>query len=407
MKIARSIIISAKQLSGHKMRTVLALVGIIVGVSAVIVMVSIGMGAQKEILSRIDDMGRNLVIINAGVPVTRGHRSFIRRVPDTLVIRDMESLFEQVPAIDQISAYQSRNFTVKYRNMAVNTSVAGTSPDFMNIRNYNIAGGHYFTFHEDLSFARVAVLGHRVKEGLFENLDPVGETIIIGNIPFQVIGYLAEKGTDIDGNDQDNFVFIPINTGLRRVFNQNHLRSLYIQLSNTESLEDTLNEIRDILRHNHNLVRYDREDDFSIITQEEIMEAHRETADEFTLLITSIASLSLLIGGVGVLSIMLIAIKERQREIGLRMSVGAHRSDIMLQFVIEASMLGTAGGLSGILIGLFTSYGLVLFAGWELAISVPSIVISFFFSFLIGLFFGVYPAYRASLLNPIVALRSE
>lgn len=407
MKIARSIVISAKQLTAHTMRTVLALVGIIVGVSAVIVMVSIGMGAQQEVLSKINDMGKNMIIINAGVPITRGSRSFIRRVPDTLKMRDIESLFHQVPAIEQISPYQSRSFSVKYRNANVFTTIVGTSPEFVNIRNYRLAGGHYFSHQEDMSFSRVAVLGYRVKDSLFEHLDPVGETIIIGHIPFTVIGHLQEKGSDIDGNDQDNFIFIPINTGLRRVFNINYLRSIYIQLSDNAEFDLTIEEISDILRHNHDLIRHGREDDFSIITQEEILETHKETTDSFTALITSIASLSLLIGGVGILSIMLIAIKERSQEIGLRMSVGASRSDIMLQFIIEASILGISGGLLGIIIGILISYGLVLFAEWTLSISLLSIIVSFFFSFIIGLFFGVYPAYKASLLDPIVALRAE
>lgn len=407
MKIAGSIIISVKQLSGHKMRTVLALIGIIIGVSAVIIVVSIGMGAQREVLSKIDDMGTNLIIVNAGVPITRGGMTFFPRPPSTLTIKDGESLFMQISKIEQFSPYQSRSFNVKYQNASVYVTVAGTSPEFAEITNYKIASGDYFAHFEDESFARVAVLGYRVKDALFEHLDPVGETVYIGNQPFRVIGWLEEKGSDVSGSDQDNFVFIPINTGLRRVFNQNYLRSIYLQLSSFDRLDDTVNEISEILRHNHNLVRFDRDDDFTIITQEDIIEAYKETADSFTALITGIAGISLLIGGVGVLSIMLIAIRERSREIGLRMSVGARRSDIMLQFIIEASILGTAGGLLGIAIGMVVSYGLILFADWTLAISVPSIVISFFFSFIVGMFFGVYPAYKASLLNPITALRSE
>ncbi len=389
------------------MRTVLALIGIIVGVSAVIVMVSIGLGAEKEILDKISDMGRNLVIVNAGVPVEHGGRRFYGRTPRTLSLDDVESLYMQISAVKNISPYQTSGFNIKYRDVTTGTTVVGVSPEYKEIRNYEIESGSFFSYQEDISYSRVAVLGHTVKEALFEHLDPVGETIRVGNIPFKVIGCLKEKGSDVEGNDQDNYIFIPINTAFRRVFNRDYLRSIYIQLSENSGQASVIDDIEDVLRHNHRLVMQDREDDFTVVTQDEIAEAHKETSESFTMLITSIAGISLLIGGIGVLSIMLIAIKERSREIGLRMSVGALRKDIMLQFIIEASILGTAGGILGIIIGILIAWGLVYFSGWVLSISWISIVVSFFFSFFVGMFFGVYPAYKASLLDPIVALRSE
>lgn len=407
MKTAQSIVISAKQLTGHKMRTVLALIGIIVGVSAVIVMVSIGLGAEREVLAKISDMGRNMVIVNAGVPIERGGRRFYGRTPRTLGLKDVEALYMQVSEIKNISPYQTRGFYAKYGNMTTGTTVVGVSPEYAEIRNYSLASGDFISFQDDASFSRVAVLGHTVKEALFEHLDPTGETIIIGNFPFRVIGYLGAKGADAEGNDQDNYIFIPINTAFRRVFNLDYLRSIYIQLSGDTEQESVIDDIRDVLRHSHNLVRQEKEDDFTIVTQDEIAETHKETSESFTLLITSIAGISLLIGGIGVLSIMLIAIKERSREIGLRMSVGALRRDIMLQFILESSILGTVGGVLGIITGIIISWGLVYFAGWVLAISWLSVIVSFFFSFFVGMFFGVYPAYKASLLDPIVALRSE
>ncbi len=407
MKITRSIRISRKQLLAHKLRTALALIGIIIGVSTVIIMVAIGNGAQREVLAKIETMGTNLLIVNSGQVQKSAGRQQIQGTVTTLIPEDADAIVRECSAVNAAAPVQSKKIQVKYGNLSTNTTVAGTTPDFQEVRNFRISSGTFFSEEENLASRRVAAIGQAVVENLFAGRDPIGETIRIGRVPFEVIGVMEQKGVDLNGFDQDNQIFIPIRTALRRVFNISHIGSIHIQAVDTEAMERAAAQITETLRDRHRLNRRQKANDFTIQNQADLLEAQRETTDTFTMLIGSIAGISLLVGGIGILAIMLIAIRERTNEIGLRRAVGARRKDIMTQFVLEASILSVGGGLIGTLLGILGALFVRVGTSWAVILSPNSIALAFFFSLLIGMFFGVYPARRASLLDPITALRSE
>jgi len=407
MNITRSIRISRKQLAAHKLRTALALTGIVIGVSAVIIMVAIGNGAQEEVLSKIESMGTNLLIVNAGQVQKSAGRQQIRGTVTTLTLEDVDAIGRECSAVNAVAPLQSKKMQIKYGNLSTNTTVIGTTTEFRKVRNFRVSTGVLFTDEENLSSRRAAVLGQSVVNNLFEGRNPIGETIRIGKVPFEVIGVMESKGVDLNGADQDDQIFIPIRTALRRVFNLPYISAINIQATNTEAMGRAVVQITEMLRDRHRLNKQQKLDDFTIQNQADLLEAQRETTDTFTMLIGSIAGISLLVGGIGILAIMLIAIRERTNEIGLRMAVGASRKDIMTQFVIEASILGVGGGLVGILLGVLGAFFVGIGTSWAVSISPGSVGLAFGFSLLVGLFFGVYPARRASLLDPITALRSE
>ena len=407
MNLTRTINISRKQLSAHKLRTALALIGIIIGVSAIIVMVAIGTGAQREVLSTIEEMGTNLVVVNAAEVRRSPGRQDIRGTVTTLTVRDAEIVERDVPDVTAVAPVQSRRMQVRYGNLTSNVTIVGTTPDFQDVRNFRTGIGSFFDELDDITVQRVAVIGAGVHRNLFDGQNVIGETFRIGNVPFEVIGIMEPKGVDLDGVDQDDQIFIPIQTALRRVFNLSYIHTIYMQTQHEDVMDRAAEQVRYILRERHRMVREDQPDDFTIHTQLEFLDAHRETTDAFTMLIGSIAGVSLLVGGIGILAIMLISVRERVNEIGLRMAVGARRKDVMTQFLIESSMLAIGGGLAGIIIGIAGSVIVGTATEWTTTVSLYSVLLAFFFSLVIGLFFGVYPAKKASLLDPIEALRSE
>ena len=389
------------------MRTALALLGIVIGVSAVIIMVAIGNGAQEQVLSKIQAMGTNLIVINAGQVQKSAGRQQIRGTVTTLILDDVEAVGRECSAVNAAAPLQNKKMQVKYGNLSTNTTVVGTTAEFQKVRNFHVATGAFFTDEENLASRRAAVLGRSVVKNLFEGSNPVGEPIRIGKVTFEVIGVMESKGVDLNGFDQDDQIFIPIRTALRRVFNLPYINTINVRATSNESMARAVTQITEILRDRHRLNKQQKPDDFTIQNQADLLEAQRETTDTFTMLIGSIAGISLLVGGIGILAIMLIAIRERTNEIGLRMAVGASRKDIMAQFVIEASILGVGGGLVGILLGILGAFSVRVATSWAVSISPDSVGLAFGFSLLVGLFFGVYPARRASLLDPITALRSE
>ena len=407
MKISKSIRISRNQLLSNKIRTILSLIGIIIGVSAVIIMVAIGNGAQKEVLNKIESMGTNLIVVNAGQVQKTSGRQQIRGTVTTLTIEDADILASECPAVSKSTPVQTKKLLVKWGNLSSNTTITGTTSDYQTIRNFYIESGTFFSEEENKASVRYAVLGQTVVKNLFGKNDPIGETVRIGRVPFKVIGIMESKGTDLNGVDQDDQIFIPVQTALRRVFNLTYINTINLQVLSSNEMDVAIKQVSEVLRERHRLDRLNKPDDFTIQNQVELLETQKETTDTFTALIVSVASISLIVGGIGILAIMLIAIKERIKEIGLRMAVGASRKDILFQFIIEATILSVGGGVIGIFIGVFIAIITSIATEWTLSISIPSIVYSFLFSLAIGLFFGVYPARKASMLDPIESLRSE
>ena len=405
MKLVRGTRIAIKTLFSHKLRTALATLGIVIGVCSVIVMVAIGEGAQREVLAKIQSMGTDLVIVTSGqVKVIAGRRRQTGNVT-TLTMRDLKAVGEEARLIRAVAPSQARKLLVKQEAVSTSTNVEGTTEQILPIRNLRLKNGRFFTEEENRTLQRVAVLGKTVATNLFDGRDPVGETIRVGKVAFEVIGVLDEKGTDLLGSDQDDVVFVPIDTALRRLFNIAYINTLFIQAKSSDLIDQAAAEVSVILRERHRLEG--KPDDFSIQSQTEVLKTEQETSQTFTNLLSAVAGISLLVGGVGILAVMLMAIKERTREIGVRRAVGALRRDLLLQFVVESVVLSVSGGAAGIVLGVALSLGAAHFTKWPMSLSAPAIAVAFLFSGAIGIVFGVYPAVKAARLDPIEALRAE
>ena len=405
MKLIKGTQIALKALFSHKLRTALAMTGIVVGVCSVIVMVALGDGAQQQVLSKIQAMGTDLVMVTPGQVKTIAGRQRQTGNVSTLTMRDARAITEEAGNIKAAAPAQSKKMLVKYEALSATTSVIGTTEAIIPVRDLNINKGRFFNEDEDKTSQRVAVLGETVARNLFENRDPVNESIRLGKVSFEVIGVLGKKGTDLVGTDQDDVIYIPVNTALRRLFNLTYINNIYIQAKSSNHIEKAASEITEILREKHRL--RNKPDDFTVQSQTEILKTEKETTQTFTNLLGTVAGISLLVGGVGILAIMLISIKERTREIGLRRAVGALRRDLLLQFVVESLTLSASGGIAGIVLGVALSVSASYFTKWPMSLSVPAIAVAFAFSAIIGLIFGVYPATKAARLDPIEALKAE
>jgi putative ABC transport system permease protein len=406
MKIAKNIEISKKILLERKVRTVLSLSGIIVGVCAVIVMVALGKGTEAKVTSQITKMGSNLLLVNAGQVKIIAGRARQAKIVTTLELRDADSIAEAVSNLKSIAPAQVKKLQVKCGNLSTKTNIIGTTSEIVGIQNYALSDGRFFDEDEDKGLRRVAVIGKTVVENVFGQQDPLGKIIYIGKVPFEIIGVLSPKGTDLYGADQDDQIFIPVKTALRRLFNLTYINTIYVKVKDGVSMKQAAEEISTILRERHH-IREGKDNDFTILNQTSILEAQQESSRTFTLLIGSIAALSLLVGGIGVLAVMLIAIRERIKEIGIRRAVGAKRRDILIQFLSEALLLSIGGGIIGIVLGIVASILTAFFAKLPLIISMDAVGASFLATVIIGVFFGVYPARKASLLDPIKALQFE
>jgi len=406
MKIAKNIEISKKILLERKVRTVLSLSGIIVGVCAVIVMVALGKGTEAKVTSQITKMGSNLLLVNAGQVKIIAGRARQAKIVTTLELKDADSITEGVSSLKIIVPAQVKKLQVKYGDLSTKTNIVGTTSDIVEIQNHSLSKGRFFDEDEDKGLRRVAVIGKTVVENVFGQQDPLGKIIYIGKVPFEIIGVLSPKGLDLYGADQDDQIFIPVKTALRRLFNLTYINTIYVKVKDGALMRQAEEEISIILRERHH-IREGKDNDFTILNQTSILEAQQESSRTFTLLIGSIAALSLLVGGIGVLAVMLISIRERIKEIGIRRAVGAKRRDILIQFLSEALLLSIGGGMIGVVLGVVASILTAVFAKLPLIIPMDAVGVSFLATFIIGVFFGVYPARKASLLDPIKALQFE
>ena len=396
-----------RALGAHKIRTGLTLLGIIVGVAAVVAMVAIGQGTREVVLRKVESMGTNLLVVSAGqLRVFAGRQQQAGAVAITLTEKDARAIADEIPSVTSVAPAQSKKLQAKAEDLTTTTTVVGTTPDFQAVRNVHPASGEFFDEEQVRSSARVAVLGQTVVLNLFPERDPIGETIRINNVPFTVIGVMEAKGLDISGKDQDDQVLIPLGTALRRLFNLTYLSTIYVSTRDSQSMGPAATAVADVLRERHRL-RPDAADDFTIQNQAAMLEAQAAVSSTFTLLLGSIGGISLLVGGIGILAIMLIAVRERTHEIGLRRALGARRKDVLLQFLIETCLLSVIGGTVGVLVGVGAGKVVSLVTGWPMLIPWALALASVVFSVVLGLLFGVYPARKAAALDPIIALRTD
>ena len=406
MRLLKGFRIALKAVTAHKLRALLAILGIVVGVAAVIVMLAVGEGAKQDVLGKIQGLGTNILIVSGGqLKNVAGRPQLVGNVT-TLDLRDARAILEECPAVARVAPIQSRKLPVKYGTGTASTSIVGTAEDFQAVREFRTIVGRFFDADEVQGAKRVAVVGQTVLTNLGVGRGLVRETIRINNAPFEVIGILEPKGVNYAGVDEDDQIFIPVTTGLRRLFNLAHLGSLYIQAKDERAMDAAARQVTDLLRDRHR-IRVGQPEDFTLQTQAEILEAAQETSQTFSLLLGSIAGISLFVGGIGILAMMVISVRERTREIGVRRAVGARRRDILLQFILEATSLSLAGGLIGSVVGVAGGLILGRVTGWPTAISPLAILLAFGVSTVVGIFFGAYPARRAARLDPIVALRAE
>ncbi len=400
--------ISFRALRVNKMRSALTMLGIIIGVGAVIAMVAVGAGASQKIAAQISSMGSNLLIILPGSTTAGGVRMGAGSQP-TLSMGDAEAILRECPAVADDAPTLGGVAQIVAGHLNWSTGVQGTTPGFLNVREWELSAGRPFTQQDVKSATKVALLGQTVVDNLFGDQNAVGQTIRIKNVPFTVIGVLEPKGQSAQGQDQDDTVLIPVTTSQKKLFGTQFpgmVRIILVKAKSAGDLSSAERQITDLLRQRHH-VGQKQDNDFSVRNLTQIMQAAEQSTKVMTLLLGAIASVSLLVGGIGIMNIMLVSVTERTREIGIRMAIGAKTWDIRLQFIIEALTLSMIGGVLGIITGVATALILSSLSGWPTVVSPLSIVVAFGFSGFIGIFFGFYPAYKASLLNPIDALRYE
>lgn len=408
ISVASIINIALRSLIVNKMRTFLAILGIIIGVGAVVTMVAIGTGASKKISQQIASIGSNLILILPGA-TTQGGIRMGHGTLQTLTMADAEAIARECPAVVSVAPVISGTAQVVFGNQNWSTAVMGTTPDMVIVREWELISGRFISEQDVRSGTRVAVIGQTVAEKLFGELEPIGKMIRIRKIPFEVIGVLDKKGQTFTGQDQDDIIYVPISTAQRTLFGQvlpGRVRLIYAKASSLESISDATEQIKMLLRQRHR-IGPNQEDDFTVMDLTQMLKAAEESTRTMSILLGAIASVSLLVGGIGIMNIMLVSVTERTREIGIRMAVGAKPKDIRMQFLIEALFLTTIGGLFGLIVGISGSLIVSSIMEWPISISLLSALIAFGFSAFVGIFFGFYPAYKASMLNPIEALRYE
>ncbi len=405
MRYLAIIKIAFRALRRNKMRTVLTMLGIIIGVGAVIAMVALGRGAKAQVAARIAALGQNTIMVMSG-SVNRGGVYTGSGGAGTLTVEDAQAIENETPGVTAVSPEVRTSGQIMAGNNNWNTEGRGVGVDYLTIRQWDVADGAMFTEAEIRAAGKVCVLGKTTADKLFPTEDPVGQTIRIRNVPLKVLGVLKVKGVSMFGSDQDDVVLMPYTTAMKRFAGVTTLRSITVQAASAEQINEAQNGITELLRQRHR-IQPGHDDDFMLRNSQEFLEAQNATAETMTWLLAGIAGVSLLVGGIGIMNIMLVSVTERTREIGIRMAVGARGRDILLQFLIEAVTLSATGGLLGIALGVGGAQLLTILKHWATMVSVDSVVIAFLFSAAVGIFFGFYPARKASQLDPIEALRYE
>jgi putative ABC transport system permease protein len=409
-RIVASNRIALRALKVNRMRSVLTMLGIIIGVAAVIAMVGVGSGATARIQDQIRSIGSNLIIVLPGSVSTNGVRLGSGAVA-SLTQDDAKAIANDCPSVAVAVPTVRGGVQVVYGSNNWATSVQGVTPDYVTLRDYSMMSGDFFTTQDVDSAAKTAVLGQTVVQNLFGDADPTGQTVIIKNVPFTVAGVLAPKGQSPTGQDQDDIILLPISTATQKVIGANKANAkavgqVMVQAISPQAMDQAMQEVEGLLRERHK-IDPGGEDDFTIRNLTEVFQAQETSAQVMSILLGAIASVSLIVGGIGIMNIMLVSVTERTSEIGLRQAVGAKTRDILLQFLVEAVTLSLLGGIIGIALGLAATVLISYFAQWSTQVSMLAIVLAFLFSALVGVFFGYYPARKAAYLDPIEALRYE
>jgi putative ABC transport system permease protein len=405
MNFRESVLTAIAALVANKLRALLTMLGIIIGVAAVITMIAIGEGSQKAVTERIQALGSNLLFVSPGA--MRGGGITVIQFGSSVRLKneDAEALGKQSTAIEAVVPEFNRNAQVKYENRNWGTRVIGTVPEYEWVRNFRVVGGRFFNNQEERAAAKVAVIGSVIIENLFQGLDPLGKTIRISGQSFEVIGVLETKGQSGFQNPDDQ-ILVPLNTAQRRIFGVDYLSQITAKVIDQQRNDEAFYEIERVLRRSHKL-REDQDNDFTIRNQADIISTLAETQQTFTFLLAGIAAVSLVVGGIGIMNIMIVSVTERTKEIGIRKAIGARRNDVLAQFLIESVVMSVLGGFLGILLGVVASYLIATYGNLTPIISLNSIFLSFLFASFVGIFFGIYPAWKAAQSDVIEALRYE
>ena len=406
MKIAATFRTAGRALLRNKLRSLLTALGIIIGVGAVIAMTSIGAGAKSQVESQIASLGDNVIIVISG-STTRSGINTGWGSAGTLTVEDADAILREAQGVAAVSKGIRKPMRIAAGNQNWFTTVQGESPSYFDVRKWPFSFGEGFTERDVIAAAKVCVVGNTIAKQIFGSAEAaLGQTMRVKNVPFTIVGVLVAKGNNFMGQDQDDVVIMPYTSAMKRISGDKKLRLITIKAENTESLAIAQQQIAGVLRERHG-IRPGQDDDFTVRSQEDIAQAATATTKVMTILLAAIASVSLLVGGIGIMNIMLVSVTERTREIGLRLAIGAHGRDVLMQFLIEAATISLLGGIVGILLGVGISQLLSARFDWPTLISPASIVIAFLFSGAVGVFFGFYPARKAAALDPIDALRHE
>ena len=407
MNLLMIIRVAFRALVRNKMRAALTMLGIIIGVSAVIAMVSIGQGASASVQAQIESIGTNLLFVSAGAQNVGGVRSGTGDTGNqNLTVDDLDAIKREVPSVSMVTPSVNARSQLVAGNMNWNTNVTGVSEQYPEIRKWPVATGSFFTDADVRTAARVIVIGRTLADNLYPGADPIGQDIRVMNLPFRVVGVLAAKGQDQQGRDQDDVAFAPFTTVQKKILGRDRIQIAYVSAISQDATYTAQSQITDLLRQRHKLTA-NEPDDFTVRNMTDIAEAANETSKTMTILLACIAGVSLLVGGIGIMNIMLVSVTERTREIGIRMAIGARSSAVRSQFLIESIVLSLTGGAIGIILGVVLSLAIPAFLGWPTLVSMMAIVGSVLFSAAVGIFFGYYPARKAASLDPIEALRYE